>query len=215
MTATPLAGTSAVQEAVRYCKAAAATHPNAHGRLSITFDPNDADAGRVPADVMPALHRLAGDLGYRVRTASTGSISEDRALGYTHGADEPGYADPENPPFMITLRPGMSPASEARVLLHELGHVILAHPPRTGKEAWGVYMARRLRRAITGSAEDLADECAVELAAGAVCRLAGIGTGLFTQAFCNERVSALDNPATEWAALLAARALWAAIRPGE
>lgn len=162
-----------------------------------------SDPGYVSPGVFRGMYALARDLGYQVRYGelNEGSSPGEMLMGMTDGPI--GFAGPA---MTITLQAGMSPASTARVLAHELSHVILGHPGRTTMGAWiaGVQNAR-------GIGTD-AREAAVELAAGAICGLAGIGTGQFSLSKVNSHLDGYSKE-THHAALLAARTIWAAIEP--
>lgn len=205
----PLAGGPAAQELHDTMVALGLSAFVADQRMRQGFAAGKRDAGGVPADVMPALHRLARSLGYRVRVHDTGDTN---MLGYTHGAYAPGETQAE-PEFMITIQPGMSAAATARVLMHELGHVILGHAPRTKQDALSHMATRMLTALRTGNdGEQTSDECAVELAAGTVCKLAGIGSTTPSRYFLHGRLDGM-GASSFYAGLLSARTLWAALRP--
>lgn len=218
-TAPALAGPSAASElqaAIRATGLAALEpHEHPHGRMArLGYGYGPQDPGYVAPDVMPALRRLAGQLGYRVQFGDTGS---SKTLGHTIGATIPEFMNrmlggrPARA-FTITLQPGMSPASNARVLCHELGHTVLGHVPRTQDKAMEIVL-ERLSTAPSADDEDPSAEVAVELAAGAVCKLAGIGSGIASPYYLASRLQGLAAPGVQWAALLAARTIWAALRP--
>jgi hypothetical protein len=124
-------------------------------------------------------------------------------LGATTGPLVPGY---EN---TVRLARGLSPASEARVLCHETAHVILGHSGLTFETALAA-LAKRFE----AQAEDPAEEAAAELAAGAFCRVAGIGTGRFSPEFIWQKLQGQPVPEDAiLAGLLGTRILWAAAAP--
>lgn len=169
----------------------------------------EQDPGAVPPEVINAMVSLAVSAGY---TVESGWMLG--AVGCTRG-----YATVERGMVIvpalptITLLTGMSDASTARVLGHELGHVLLGHTGTSYAESAAI-MQERLDRLWRGDdvVEDLGDEVAVELGTAAVCRLAGIGTGRFSAEYVAERHAGISE-ASRWAALLSARALWHAIAP--
>ena len=171
------------------------------------------DAGTVPAGYSKALSALARDAGYSIRLGGGASDwATLEALGATMG---PVTGDPgEWPAWTVTIKPGMSAASTARVMGHELGHALLAHPGRSMTEAGQVADDRHRRYIETGNAECTEHEVAVELATYAVCREAGIGTGRFSLEFIASRLPWLSTAELErakQAADLTARVMWSAV----
>jgi hypothetical protein len=125
-------------------------------------------------------------------------------LGATAG---PAFPGPER--LTVRIQRGMSRASETRVACHETAHVILGHTGLTMETSIDALMKR-----LETQKEDPAEEIAAELAAGAFCRVARIGTGLFSPQFIWQRKHGASVPEDETqAGLLGARLLWAATRP--
>lgn len=154
----------------------------------------DSDPGEVPGHVIPALCSLAARLGYPVRLAAR--LPQD-SLGTT--SDGP-QADarlaaavaeltgrrPELPrvPRGITLLDGMTPASTARTLGHEIGHA-LAAPGRNAVACVAWKMAR---------GEHTPEELGCELGTGAFCAAHGIGTGAFCAHYVGGRLRGAHAP---------------------
>lgn len=159
--------------------------------------------GRVHQSVFGRLAALAKRLGYTVRVARPPGAREG-VWGCTVGAG----GDPQSgiPPFSMYLEPSLSQASAARVFCHELSHVVLNHPGRTPQESAAIaYVRGRYGK-------DEHEESKVELAAAALCQVAGIPAtaecpGYIRQHLGREPVTQDDKDA----ALLAARVIVPAV----
>jgi len=165
-----------------------------------------SDPGRVPPRVIARLAGLCRRHGYVVSRADLTDMSR-AAGGYILGGTSNGLMTRDGK--TVRLQRGMSPASEARVLAHETGHVILGHTGLTPDQE-----IRALMKRIVAQAEDPAEEAAAELAAGAFCKVAGIGTGRFSPQFIWQKYR--GQPVAEeaiHAGLLGARIIWAAAAP--
>ena len=165
------------------------------------------DPGRVQPRVIARLAGLCRRYGYVVSRSDLSEISR-AAGGHILGATSSGLANGTGRKT-VQLDRGMSPASEARVLAHETGHVILGHTGLTPDQE-----IRALMKRIVAQAEDPAEEAAAELAAGAFCKVAGIGTGRFSPQFIWQKYR--GQPVAEeaiHAGLLGARIIWAAAAP--
>ena len=147
-------------------------------------DAGEYEPGDVPAGVIPALRRYVGSLGYTVAGLNQNTLDQVEGagvhpLGYTIGAVPP-ESGVDHPPMQVCVKDGMSSAATVRVLAHEVGHVLLGHA--SGDPL--LTLLRSMRRAARfqefGDAEDPCEEIPVQLAAGAVCHLAEIGTGEFS-----------------------------------
>lgn len=164
------------------------------------------DPGYVPPRVTARLSGVAARHGFTVRRADFEAEYPGQRtrglLGMTGGAAVP-------TPNTIHLRRGMSPASEARTLGHEVAHILLGHVGHDWVSSYKI-TCERLRR----GGEDPQQEVAAELATGAFCQLAGIGTGWFSPDFINGKTGGRPIPEeTIMAGLLGARILWAAVAP--
>jgi hypothetical protein len=201
------------------------TEDRAAGRTVHIPDNGAEEPGDVPAGVMPALHALVAAHGFKVVNglyeAATKSLEEAgiTPAGYTVGVI-PAGVESAHPPMQVRIREGMSSAANARVLLHEAGHVLLGHSPTDQTAAKVAMVQRVLRSQLFGDSEDPREEIAVQLASGAVCRLADIGTGEWSTAYLAQRMmhpllvenaaAAVDGVCDE--ALRAAEALWPVVR---
>lgn len=166
------------------------------------------DPGQVPARIAARLAGLAARYGFTmVRTDDL----PYGCMGAT-GGDTP-HLPPEER-LRIQIAKGMSPASEARVMAHEAAHVVLGHAGLTREQAYQKTAARMRKAKLGLGHEDPQEEAAAELAAGAFCKVAGIGTGKFSRSFIYSKLHGKPvTPETLAAAKLAARILYAAARP--
>jgi hypothetical protein len=176
--------------------------------------------GTVTTAMFQAIAKVCTHHGYRTHLANLAPISRlsEKAEGAPRGSHTtygatlgwlpPGEGDDIHRPKTVQLQKGMSRASTFRVACHETGHVILGHPLSGPVEA----MKFMLSGERNGGGPQ--DEVAVELAAGAVCQLAGIGSGRFSPRFIREQGDArFISEATIADAVRAGREIWSAVAP--
>ena len=175
--------------------------------------------GTVTTAMFQAIAKVNTRYGYKMHLADLAPISRisEQAEGAppgshtTYGATlgwlPPGQGDDIHRPKTVQLQKGMSRASMFRVACHETGHVILGHPISGPVEAMNFMLSGERNG---GGPQD---EVAVELAAGAVCRLAGVGTGRFSPRFIREQDTRFISENTIADAARAAREIWSAVAP--
>lgn len=143
----------------------------------ITYEQAVQAQGTIPPHVMPRLASFAQRLGYPVKLG----YLPDGILGQTHhGNCDCGHHNGEK---AIVLLDGMSAASTARVLGHEIGHAI-TNVSETTEDRW-------LSRQMNGNpgGEDIAEEVAAELGSAAFWEAQGIDTTGFLHRYMGMRLA--------------------------
>lgn len=137
------------------------------------------DPGHVPAYVMPALCGLAQELGHPVQL---GDLPQDECdCGQDHGPTNLGLtaSDMRTRKGSVTIQRGMSPASTARVLGHEIGHA-RKRATESASTKRQIIMAHALGNV------NVQEEGACELGTAAFCEAMGIGTGAFLHRYMGQ-----------------------------
>lgn len=169
------------------------------------------DPGQIPGRLRARMSGLVARYGFTMRYADLEQPPGQELLGATSGDWD---ILPEQERLSVDILRDMSPASDARVMAHEAAHVVLGHVGLDELSTLTCMITRILRKAQTGSAEDPDEEIAAELAAGAFCKVAGIGTGRYSRAYLHQKLGGKRASAEALAAAkLAARILYATARP--
>lgn len=140
-----------------------------------------SDQGSVPSEVMSSLCSLAQQIGHPVSLTKHQAILDKAGAKPCPGCGEYheeiyGLTSPSHAgQGAIWLRDGMSPASTARVLGHELGHARVNTVLAQAQSALWVFGQLLCRGA--------QEEVACELGTAAFCQEVGIGTGAFLRQY--------------------------------
>jgi hypothetical protein len=169
--------------------------------------------GEPPAGYWWRAVTLAASLGYRMQhdihpVELDGDGCQGHAVGYLPPCPDCGTLHGEEPRH-ICIIPGMPPANDLFVAVHELTHALLRHPAQSRSDLIDKAMRRGDRR------EDDGQEITCHLSGIAVCTTFGVPVREGAFCYLADRVRAGRKPVQEkdeYAAFMAARVITEAMR---